>query len=134
MRIPILPIAPSWYPGHMFSFMNKLPVLLSRTDIVLELRDSRLPLTSVNPNFEREITNWRATAEAPSDANKSPGKQRIIVMNKCDLVPKWGIEVSISILIFQPALSLQLSRTEKLFHLSTRVLQFNSYHVWIAIL
>ena len=29
-----------------------LPALLSRTDVVLELRDARLPLTSVNRNFE----------------------------------------------------------------------------------
>jgi hypothetical protein len=29
-----------------------LPALLTRTDVVLELRDARLPLTSVNRNFE----------------------------------------------------------------------------------
>jgi hypothetical protein len=31
-----------------------LPALLARTDVVLELRDARLPLTSVNRNFEGE--------------------------------------------------------------------------------
>lgn len=49
---PALPTPPSWYPGHMAQFQNMLPTLLSRTDIVLELRDARLPLTSINRTFE----------------------------------------------------------------------------------
>ena len=49
---PVLPVAPSWYPGHMTQFARALPGLLRRTDIVLELRDARLPLTSINRNFE----------------------------------------------------------------------------------
>lgn len=49
---PVLPAPASWYPGHMTQFTRKLPALLRRTDVVLELRDSRLPLTSINRNFE----------------------------------------------------------------------------------
>ena len=49
---PLLPAPTSWYPGHMTQFTRMLPALLRRTDVVLELRDSRLPLTSINPNFE----------------------------------------------------------------------------------
>lgn len=49
-----LPTPPSWYPGHMKTFVRMLPALLSRTDVVLELRDARLPLTSVNSAFEGE--------------------------------------------------------------------------------
>ena len=45
---------PSWYPGHMRRFTRMLPELLSKADFVLELRDSRLPLTSVNGAFESE--------------------------------------------------------------------------------
>lgn len=52
---PILPVPPSWYPGHMTQFSRMLPALLRRTDVVLELRDSRLPLTSINRNFEGEF-------------------------------------------------------------------------------
>lgn len=48
----ILPTPPSWYPGHMRQFLRNLPALLGRTDVVLELRDSRLPLTSINGTFE----------------------------------------------------------------------------------
>ena len=49
---PALPAPPSWYPGHMTQFTRALPNLLRRTDVVLELRDARLPLTSINRNFE----------------------------------------------------------------------------------
>lgn len=52
LPFPVLPAAPSWYPGHMTQFARALPGLLRRTDIVLELRDARLPLTSINRNFE----------------------------------------------------------------------------------
>ena len=49
---PALPVPPSWFPGHMLQFQKMLPALLNKTDVVLELRDSRLPLTSINRNFE----------------------------------------------------------------------------------
>jgi hypothetical protein len=49
---PILPAPPSWFPGHMNQFKRQLPVLLKQTDVVLELRDARLPLTSINRTFE----------------------------------------------------------------------------------
>ncbi len=49
---PVLPVPPSWYPGHMTQFTRNLPTILRRTDVVLELRDARLPLTSINRNFE----------------------------------------------------------------------------------
>lgn len=39
----------------MRQFMRMLPALLSRTDVVLELRDARLPLTSINGTFEGMI-------------------------------------------------------------------------------
>ena len=38
----------------MNRFTKQLPALLSRTDVVLELRDARLPLTSINHNLESE--------------------------------------------------------------------------------
>jgi hypothetical protein len=39
----------------MNRFTKQLPALLSRTDVVLELRDSRLPLTSINNNLEGKL-------------------------------------------------------------------------------
>ena len=38
----------------MTQFARILPNLLKSTDVVLELRDARLPLASVNKNFEGE--------------------------------------------------------------------------------
>ncbi len=49
---PSLPAPPSWYPGHMARFAKALPTLLQRTDVVLEVRDARLPLTSINRTLE----------------------------------------------------------------------------------
>jgi hypothetical protein len=49
---PALPAPPSWFPGHMNQFKRQLPVLLKHTNVVLELRDARLPLTSINRTFE----------------------------------------------------------------------------------
>ena len=56
LTAPLLPAPPSWYPGHMRRFTRRLPSLLSQTDVVLELRDARLPLTSINPAFEGKRT------------------------------------------------------------------------------
>ena len=49
---PALPAPQSWFPGHMLAFRRMLPTLLNKTDVVLELRDARLPLTSINRTFE----------------------------------------------------------------------------------
>ncbi|KZS96259.1 P-loop containing nucleoside triphosphate hydrolase protein [Sistotremastrum niveocremeum HHB9708] len=89
MLRPALPAPPSWFPGHMSQFTNQLPKLLSRTDVVLELRDSRLPLTSINPAFEEAITKWRYER---SRGASSLLCQRVVVLGKMDLVPRWGIE------------------------------------------
>lgn len=67
---PMLPMPPSWFPGHMNQFKRMLPALLKQTDVVLELRDSRLPLTSINRTFEGEpkfpcIYNSRAGVCTP---------------------------------------------------------------------
>ncbi|KZV95882.1 P-loop containing nucleoside triphosphate hydrolase protein [Exidia glandulosa HHB12029] len=84
----LLPAAPSWYPGHMNAFVKRLPVLLSQTDIILELRDTRMPLTSINPAFESRVHRWRA------DRKMKLGSccERIIVYGKRDLVSPWGLE------------------------------------------
>ncbi|KAH7886852.1 P-loop containing nucleoside triphosphate hydrolase protein [Phlebopus sp. FC_14] len=108
MLLPPLPSPPSWFPGHMNRFTKQLPALLSRTDVVLELRDSRLPLTSINHNLEGAIRKWRAergrctsdlqvqssTGQAPPSVPGYGGIicERIVVFNKHDLVPQWGIE------------------------------------------
>jgi mitochondrial GTPase 1 len=89
-----LPPAPSWFPGHMASFTRALPTLLAKTHIVLEVRDARLPLTSINPVLEEALVKWKVDRTRIS----GPGtfgicSERIVVYTKRDLVPSWGEEV-----------------------------------------
>ncbi|KAH9478534.1 Mitochondrial GTPase 1 [Psilocybe cubensis] len=96
-QFPILPQPPSWFPGHMMKFTRSLPALLKRTNVVLEIRDSRLPLTSINRTLEGALKKWRL--ERGWDPN-NPGRrffaveacEHIVVLNKRDLVPEWGLE------------------------------------------
>ncbi|ORX34715.1 hypothetical protein BD324DRAFT_683158 [Kockovaella imperatae] len=43
---------PSWYLGHMAKSMKEMGSLLRDINFVIEARDSRLPLTSINPAFD----------------------------------------------------------------------------------
>ncbi|KIJ32121.1 hypothetical protein M422DRAFT_213973 [Sphaerobolus stellatus SS14] len=89
----VLPPAPSWFPGHMSRFTRLLPAFLSRTDIVIELRDARLPLTSINPTLESAISRWqmeRRNVGARAAENKILC-ERIVILGKKDLVGQWGL-------------------------------------------
>ncbi|CAA7269952.1 unnamed protein product [Cyclocybe aegerita] len=96
-QLPALPVPPSWFPGHMMKFTRMLPALLKRTNVVLEIRDSRLPLTSINRTLEGALKKWRL--ERGWDPNH-PGRrtiaveacEHIVVLNKRDFVPEWGME------------------------------------------
>ncbi|KAF8882509.1 P-loop containing nucleoside triphosphate hydrolase protein [Gymnopilus junonius] len=96
-QLPALPPPASWFPGHMMKFTRMLPALLKRTNVVLEIRDSRLPLTSINRTLEGALNKWRL--ERGWDPN-NPGRrflaveacEHIVVLNKRDLVPEWGLE------------------------------------------
>ena len=59
----------NWYPGHMEKTKRQIIEDLRLIDIVIELLDSRIPISSQNPNIA-EITK---------------NKKKIIVLNKCDL-------------------------------------------------
>jgi ribosome biogenesis GTPase A len=97
MRVPDLPLPPSWFPGHMQRFSRLLPGLLNRTDVVLEVRDSRLPLTSINHRLEDALRKWRLQRGwDPTDPTRrivdSRACERIVVFNKRDFVPEWGLQ------------------------------------------
>ena len=62
----------NWYPGHMAKTRREIIEDLKIIDIVIELLDARIPISSRNPDIE-EITK---------------NKKRIIVLNKCDLSEK----------------------------------------------
>ncbi|XP_006463477.1 hypothetical protein AGABI2DRAFT_74137 [Agaricus bisporus var. bisporus H97] len=78
-------------------FRRELPSLLSQTDVLLEIRDSRLPLTSINWNFEAPLRAWKTERgwdpQTPGQRNfKSLACEHIVVLNKRDLVPEWGLK------------------------------------------
>eukprot|EP01130_Rhizamoeba_saxonica_P000969 TRINITY_DN10845_c0_g1_i1.p1 TRINITY_DN10845_c0_g1~~TRINITY_DN10845_c0_g1_i1.p1 ORF type:complete len:298 (-),score=58.20 TRINITY_DN10845_c0_g1_i1:120-1013(-) len=59
----------NWFPGHMQKGTRKISEMIQNVNVVLEVRDARLPVTSSNPML-KEVTN---------------NKKRIIIMNKADL-------------------------------------------------
>lgn len=58
--------------------LRRMRETLSSIDLVLEVRDARLPLTSINPAFEELVGNDRGFL--PKN-----GKKRLVVYNKRDL-------------------------------------------------
>lgn len=59
----------NWYPGHMAKTKRQITEDLKLIDIVIELLDARIPISSQNPDI----------------AQITKGKKKIIVLNKCDL-------------------------------------------------
>ena len=59
----------NWYPGHMVKAQKEIRESLKLIDIVLEILDARIPLSSQNPIIDE----------------LAKGKTRIIVLNKSDL-------------------------------------------------
>lgn len=58
-----------WYPGHMAKAKKEVQNQLNAVDIVLEIRDARIPMASKNPMLDEIIKN----------------KRHMIVLNKKDL-------------------------------------------------
>jgi len=68
----------NWYPGHMLKAKKELAKQLKRVDVVLEMRDARIPLTSANHDFEELLQQ----------------KKSILLFNKtnladADITRKW---------------------------------------------
>ncbi|MBD1842997.1 ribosome biogenesis GTPase YlqF [Cyanobacteria bacterium FACHB-63] len=65
--------APSiqWYPGHIAKAERALLEQLKRVDVVLEVRDARIPLSTHHPQVDQWIGE----------------KGRILVMNRVDMIP-----------------------------------------------
>ncbi len=58
-----------WYPGHMVKAKRKIQEDLKLVDVVIELVDARIPLSSRNPEVDQIVG----------------AKKKIIVLNKSDL-------------------------------------------------
>lgn len=59
----------NWYPGHMAKTKRQILEDLKLIDVVIELLDSRIPISSRNPDIKEFTKN----------------KKKIILLNKCDL-------------------------------------------------
>lgn len=64
--------------------LKELPALLDEVDLVVEARDARLPLTSVNHSFDALLERVWGHAGAGPD-RKGKGKEKIVVYTKRDL-------------------------------------------------
>ena len=58
-----------WFPGHMAKTRRLISDNLKLVDVVVELVDARIPLSSRNPEIDKIVNN----------------KPRVLVMNKCDI-------------------------------------------------
>jgi ribosome biogenesis GTPase A len=63
-----------WYPGHMTRAKRKIAEDLKLVDVVIELVDARIPMSSRNPDVDQIVG----------------GKPRIIVLNKSDLSDEYA--------------------------------------------
>jgi len=59
----------NWYPGHMAKTKRQIIEDLKLVDVVIEILDARIPISSQNPDIQQYIKN----------------KNKIIVLNKSDL-------------------------------------------------
>lgn len=60
----------NWFPGHMNKTYKSLPEAIKKIDLFLEIRDSRIPLSSGNPEIEHLLTE---------------NVKRVILFNKFDI-------------------------------------------------
>ena len=58
-----------WYPGHMTKAIRQMREDIKLVDLVIELLDARIPLSSRNPDID----------------NLGQNKARLVILNKSDL-------------------------------------------------
>ena len=59
----------NWFPGHMAKTRRQIAEDLKLVDVVVEILDARIPISSQNPEIRRIVNN----------------KKKIVILNKCDL-------------------------------------------------
>lgn len=59
----------NWFPGHMAAATRAIKHRLKISDLVIEVRDSRIPLSSAHPGLQPQLS----------------AKRRVIALNKKDL-------------------------------------------------
>ncbi|WP_088890178.1 ribosome biogenesis GTPase YlqF [Leptolyngbya ohadii] len=61
-----------WYPGHIAKAERALQEQLKKVDVVLEVRDARIPLATRHP----DVAQWIS------------GKERVLILNRVDMIPQ----------------------------------------------
>jgi ribosome biogenesis GTPase A len=59
----------NWFPGHMMKAMREIQAKVNLVDIVIEIRDARIPIVSGNQSLTKSMS----------------GKTRLILLNKANL-------------------------------------------------
>lgn len=59
----------NWFPGHMAKTRRQITEDLKLVDVIVEILDSRIPISSQNPDIKKITKN----------------KKKIVVLNKCDI-------------------------------------------------
>jgi ribosome biogenesis GTPase A len=59
-----------WYPGHIAKAEKALAAQLKRVDVVIEVRDARIPIASAHP----KISTW------------TEGRTHLLVLNRLDMI------------------------------------------------
>lgn len=67
----------NWFPGHMAKALKDVRQKIGKVDLVLEVRDARIPLASGNLSLEKALNQ----------------KPRLIVLNKANLADKANIRL-----------------------------------------
>ena len=72
MEIPRI----QWYPGHIAKAEKKLSEIINRVDLIIEVRDARIPLSTGHRHLNKWLEN----------------KKHILVINKADMISKSTLE------------------------------------------
>ncbi len=62
----------NWFPGHMAKAIREIKEKINMADLIIELRDARIPLSSANPKVDEIVGN----------------KPRLILLNKANIADK----------------------------------------------
>lgn len=81
-----------WYPGHMTKAIRTMREDIKLIDVIIELIDARIPVSSRNPDIEK----------------LAMGKARVIALNKADLADDLSTEAWIDFFKEQSFLSVKL--------------------------
>ena len=86
-----------WYPGHMTKARRAMEESLKLVDVIIELRDARIPLSSANPDLSK----------------LGQGKKRLVLLGKKDLADPLKTQNWLEYLSRQDLMPLALDAREK---------------------